>query len=143
MEKREYLDQIKLLKRRISYHKDTLERYNELANEVPGPTYGKEVVQGTPSLKAPFIKYIDKIMEWEKRIAIEETELAVLVANTEEAISLIESEQEGAVLRLRYIFLLNWQDIAKQLHYSLASIYRYHNDGLEHFQVPQNKDDSK
>lgn len=148
MDAKEYLSQIRKLKYVLEMHKDTLARFEELAFSAGGsasyePHYGKR----QPLTEAPFVKYVDKILYWEKVVEEDENKLEKLVIEVESQISKIEDQVIQNILRLRYVFSLNWKEVQRQLHYSPAVVYREHRKGLSLIAVPVNmqkeKDDSK
>lgn len=49
-------------------------------------------------------------------------------------INRIDNEDERNVLRHKYIDLMNWNDVAIKMDYSLRQIHRFHGNALKHFE---------
>ena len=79
MTSKEFLQRPMRLRWRIDALKLQKEQYEELANSIPGGNYDKPVVQKTRSNEAPFIKWIDKIIDVDNKIAEFEKELKDLI----------------------------------------------------------------
>ena len=68
MTNKEFLQKPMRIQKRIDALILQKQSFEELANSIPGGNYDQPVVQKTRSQQAPFIKWIDKIMEVEKKI---------------------------------------------------------------------------
>ena len=66
MTNKEFLQKPMRIQKRIDALILQKQSFEELANSIPGGNYDQPVVQKTRSQQAPFIKWIDKIMEVEK-----------------------------------------------------------------------------
>lgn len=53
-------------------------------------------------------------------------------------IEMIEKEDERAVLTLRYIKGLKWEEIAVNVHVEWAQVHRIHAKALKNFELPEN-----
>ena len=74
-----YSSQISKLRKKIDALRTRRRMYEELANSIPGGNYDEPVVQKTKDNKAPFIKWIDKIIDVDNKIAEFEKELKDLI----------------------------------------------------------------
>lgn len=137
MNPKEYLSQARLLTNKVASLQKELIYLNELASGCSSPRFDEIVVDKTRKKEAPFIKYIDKIFNMEKKI---EEQINVLIALKEEingAISEIDDPILEILLRERYINCLTWEDIAADLSYSLVYVYKLHQKALTLVKVPK------
>ncbi len=71
------------------------------------------------------------------------TELGALLEAIEEELQRVKNKQYAAVLRYRYIAMLDWREIQRVMHISEATSFRMHHDALEAYAaIMQRKDDS-
>lgn len=139
---KEFLLQPKHITHRIEQLKILKKSYEELANSIPGGNYDQLVVQKTRSLEAPFVKWIDKIMEVEKKIAKAEEELNKVNAAVIKAIEAIPDLNYQNVLTLRYINLCTWNEICSALYISKQTGYRWHWDAINQISLPKQVESS-
>lgn len=137
MDARKYLSQARLLNNRIRSYENELEYINTIALGPSGPSYGPNKVKQAPSLEAPFIRYIDKIMELEKIIHDEIGKLIELKQEIARAIAEVGDAKLEIILRERYINCRNWEDIAIDLAYSQVYLYKLHQKAIKLIKVPQ------
>jgi hypothetical protein len=140
MEAKEYLQQYYFAKLKLDSLKTELFYLETLADGTQGCSFDKPRVDKTPTLEAPFIKYLDRIEKKRKQIDGQITKLLELEEEITEAIATVDDPMIEVVLRERYINCLSWGDIGKKLHYAEAHLYRLHREGLKKIQI---KDDSK
>ena len=88
-------------------------------------------------MKAPFIKYIDRITKKEKEIEEKVEELFKLRGEIENAIASIEDSTLELVLTYRYLNFFDWRDVASKLGYALSHVYRLHRQGIMAIKLPQ------
>lgn len=127
---KQYLSSYYYLYQKVDFLKEELRCLEILADGTQGINYDKQRVQKTPSLKAPFIRYIDKIQNKEKEIEAKVDELIALKVEIENTIALVDSPIVELVLTYRYINFFEWNDIAKKLNYAESYIYELHRKGL-------------
>jgi len=137
MDARKYLSQARLLNNRIRSYENELEYINTIALGPSGPSYGPNKVKQAPSLEAPFIRYIDKIMELEKIIHDEISKLIELKQKIAQTIAEVGDAKLEIILRERYINCRNWEDIAIDLAYSQVYLYKLHQKAIKLIKVPQ------
>ena len=130
MTSKEFLQRPMRLKWRIDALKLQKEQYEELANSIPGGNYDKPVVQKTRSNEAPFIKWIDKIMDIEKKIESMETEYETAKAAVVKAIEKLPNPDYQTILIMRYLNEYSWADICEKLYISLSTAKRWHWDAI-------------
>ena len=141
MDAKKYLSQARLLNNRIKSFENELEYINTIALGPSGPSYGPNKIKQQPSLEAPFIRYIDKIMELEEMIHDEIDKLMALKREIAKTIAEIGDAKLEIILRERYINCRNWEDIAIDLAYSQVYLYKLHQRALKLVKVP--KENSK
>jgi len=137
MDARKYLSQARLLNNRIRSYENELEYINTIALGPSGPSYGPNKVKQAPSLEAPFVRYIDKIMELEKIIHDEIGKLIELKQEIARAIAEVGDAKLEIILRERYINCRNWEDIAIELAYSQVYLYKLHQKAIKLIKVPE------
>lgn len=137
MDAKKYLSQARLLNNRIKSFENELEYINTLALGPSGPSYGPNKVKQQPNLEAPFIRYIDKIIELEKMIHDEIDKLMALKREIAKTIAEIGDAKLEIILRERYINCRNWEDIAIDLAYSQVYLYKLHQRALKLVKVPK------
>ena len=130
MTSKEFLQRPMRLKWRIDALKLQKEQYEELANSIPGGNYDKPVVQKTRSNEAPFIKWIDKIMDIEKKIESLEAEYETAKAAVVKAIEKLPNPDHQTILIMRYLNEYSWADICDKLYISLSTAKRWHWDAI-------------
>ena len=117
MDAKKYLSQARLLNNRIKSFENELEYINTIALGPSGPSYGPNKIKQQPNLEAPFIRYIDKIIELEKMIHDEIDKLMALKRKIAKTIAEVGDAKLEIILRERYINCRNWEDIAIDLAY--------------------------
>ena len=130
MTSKEFLQRPMRLRWRIDALKLQKEQYEELANSIPGGNYDKPVVQKTRSNEAPFIKWIDKIMDIEKKIESMEAEYETAKAAVVKAIERLPNPDHQTILIMRYLNEYSWADICDKLYISLSTAKRWHWDAI-------------
>jgi len=137
MDARKYLSQARHLNSRIRSYENELEYINTIALGPSGPSYGPNKIKQTPSLEAPFVRYIDKIMELEKIIHDEISKLIELKQEIAQMIAGVGDAKLEIILRERYINCRNWEDIAIDLAYSQVYLFKLHQKAIKLIKVPK------
>ena len=134
MTSKEFLQRPMRLRWRIDALKLQKEQYQELANSIPGGNYDKPVVQKTRNNEAPFIKWIDKIMDVEKKIESLEAEYETAKAEVVKAIEKLPNPDYQTILIMRYLNEYSWADICDKLYISLSTAKRWHWDAINNLE---------
>ena len=134
-ETKTYLSRYYYLYQKVDSLKEELKHLEILANGTQGCSFDEPRVQKTPSLKAPFIKYIDRINTKEKEIETKVEELFKLRGEIEAAIASVNDSTLELVLTYRYINFFDWRDVASKLGYALSHVYRLHRQGIAAIKV--------
>lgn len=131
MEAKEYLDQIRILTNKIKHMNFMLNEYDRLASAPNSPTFGVEHTNPNINTEAPFIKWLNKKFELEKKIKVKQDELNKLKGEALEMIEAIPDETIQVILTYRYFHFMSWNEITFELNYAKSYIYEMHRKGLE------------
>ena len=132
MTTKEYMSQVYRLEQKIKQLKLRSEEFERLSYSVPGPSYGEKIGSNpNRNTDAPFVKWLIKKDEVDRKIQSLEEEVANLKATILAAIDGLENEDYKNILIMRYLDTLTWEEIAEKMYYSLATIKRWHNKALE------------
>ncbi len=139
-ETKQYLSSYYYLYMKVDSLKEELRCLEALADGTQGISYDEPRVQRTPSLKAPFIRYIDKIQKKEDEIAEKVEELLKLKEEIQMAIATVDDAVMELVLTYRYINFFDWNEVANKLGYVESYVYKLHRKALS---LVKMKEDSK
>ena len=136
MTKKQYLRQGYKLKQEIKSLEQTLEELESNLDNVKAIQYSKDKLQGGPLQDdTNIIEKIDKIIEIENIVKEKLLELKTFQANLILEILKLNNTDEKNLLQARYIMNLTWEEISKELDYSLTQIHRIHRKALENFKM--------
>ena len=103
-----------------------------------GCSYGEKIgTNPNRNLEAPFIKTIEKIWEYEKKIDGKINRLVDLRSEINTAIEKMENSEERLLLKYRYLKNESWEDISYELNVSYRTVHRIHASALNNFVVPE------
>lgn len=132
-----YLNQAYRLEQRIKLDQDEINTLRALASDVGSPGFEEHYNPNHPT-DAPFVKTLDKIMDYETKVNEELELLLHLKAEIQEVISAVPSVDERLVLTYRYIKNYTWTRIGDELYADERTIRRWHDRALAHVVVPEN-----
>lgn len=136
MTKKQYLKQGYKLKQEIKSLEQTLEELESNLDDVKAIQYSKDKLEGGPLQDdTNIIEKIDKIIEVENIIKDKLLELKTFQANLILEILKLKNSNEKNLLQARYIMNLTWEEISKELDYSISHIHRIHEKALENFKT--------
>mgnify|MGYP002626956394 CR=1 FL=1 len=134
MDANEYLAQIHEAKGRISALKVRKRAYEGMADSIPThPLDEPKTQKSRTNPQAPFVRWMDRILEAGKAIDEAEAELKRL---TDEAMGIIrrmESPEHQGILVRRYFDEMSWDDICLELSISRSTCWRWHREALREF----------
>ena len=130
MTAKEYLEQIGKLEYKIQRMKERSEYYDHMSHSIPGPCYDKIGTNPSPSLEAPFLKWLMKKDEIDRDIEKKEKELLSLKAEALLKIESLDNEDYKNVLIHRYFHHQTWDEIAKKLYASKSTVKRWHESAI-------------
>ena len=122
------------LKKKLHYLLLKKSEYEKCADSIPGGNYDEPVIQKTRNTKAPFIKWLDKILEVEKEIESTKQELEVTLNQLLILISYIPNEDYQHILILYYINEETILGIAEKMFFAERTVYRYKYLALKEFE---------
>ena len=126
MTAKEYLKQAYLLDKQIQVEVKELEQLREMRGTIQGCSYGEKIgTNPNINLEAPFIKTIEKIWEYEKKIDGKINRLVDLRSEINTAIEKMENSDES------------WEDISYELNVSYRTVHRIHASALNNFVVSE------
>ncbi len=107
------------------------EKYREMAMQATGRTDAIRV-SGT-SDRSKVEKYILELWDVHNELQQEIARLMEKSRKAEKLILKLEDDKLRAVLELRYLCGLTWEEIAKKLHFTLRWVHKLHKEALEAF----------
>lgn len=134
---KEYLGQAYLLDQRIK--SDTME-YEELrimSQTISSPGF-EEHYNASKNTDAPYIRTLEKMLDMEKLIIGEISQLMELKKQIREVISQIDKLEFQTVLKYRYIHNYSWSKIAELLMADIRTVQRWHNKAIAKIKLPEN-----
>ena len=131
----EFLNQGRILYKKIESLKVQLRYLNELADSSGSRPFDEPVVNKQRSGKAKFEYYIDKIFAKEEELNDKINELLEVQNKIEEVISQLDDPIEILILRERYINCFTWEEIECRTDYSRSYIFKMHQSALNKIKV--------
>ena len=135
MTAKEYLQQAFLLDRSIKAKERQLEALKDRAT-YSTPQLDKEAQHST-LIKSRLEENTVKIVELEKSINLKVQEMERLRQEIGRTIEAVNNPECEAVLQMRYLSFMNWEEIASRLDISVRNVYRFHGKALSLVHVPQ------
>ena len=108
------------------------QEYERLCYSTPSPSYG-EIIGSNPNrnLEAPFVKWIMKKDEIDRKIEQFKSDLDTLKAEAILKIEELENEDYKNLLVLKYLKFQTIEEIASKLYTLVATVKRWHIKALE------------
>lgn len=133
MNAKQYLNQYRLLDRRIESKSEQLMRMRARLQSLTA-SYS-DMPRGGKATN--WTDLSDKCMELEEQLNHEISELAKTRHEIMVSIEGLESPLQRTILEMRYMSGYTWKAIVNKLPYEEAQIYRVHRAGLENVVVPE------
>ena len=130
MTNKEFLMEPLKLRRQIQkmvQYKVAMEHMADLPNSV---NLDKPVVDKTRMYQAPFIAWIDKLIEVDDSIAKLRDRYEAVVERVTNAIAQLANEDYRTILIMHYINDETWDAVASKIHVSLSTVKRWHYDAV-------------
>ena len=105
------------------------EKYREMAMQATGRTDALRV-SGTGN-RSKVEKYILELWDVHNELQAEISRLMKMSREAEKMIALLEDERHRAILELRYLCGMTWQEIAAKLHFTIRWTHKLHKDALD------------
>lgn len=129
MTAKEYMSQAFYLDRKIKAKERQLEALKAHAIYA-GPIY-EEKVSSSPSSKSAIESAVVRIVELEKEIQTQIGELVSLKSEIERTIHSIGNDQYEALLEMRYLAFMGWDEIATRMNLSKRYVFKVHGRALD------------
>ena len=126
---RSELRQVRSAFRRADVLLARAEKYREMAVRATGRVDAVRL-SGTPQRS----RVEDCVLELVDTHNALQKEIGQLLARSREAekrILMLADERQRAVLQLRYLCAMSWEDVAERLHYTLRWVHKVHREALE------------
>lgn len=136
MTSKEYLSQVYILEQKIKRKQMHVKEYESLAASAPSAKLDSIRVDGTRNLDAPFVKWVEKIIDIEKEIKRLQMKLDTLKDEIIGVIEILDNEDYKTLLVYRYLHCMTWEDIADKLYISMSTVKRWHWKALEQIKIP-------
>ena len=133
MTAKEYLGRAKNIDRKIRLAHEEVARLRRLSESIFVPATTEEKVQHSKNTEAPFVKYVEKIIEKENELKSEAEELSRVHIETLQAIDTLPELEERMVLKCRYVYDYSWTETAQALHMGQSSAVRLYQRALRNF----------
>ena len=135
MTAKEYLQQAFLLDRSIKSKEMQLEALKDHATYAT-PQLDNEARRST-LVKSRLEENAVKIVELEKSINLKVQEMERLRHEIEKTIETVNNPECEALLQMRYLSFMDWDEISSRLDYSKRYVYKVHGKALSLVHVPQ------
>ena len=122
------------IKREISSLEGIKAQSEILANSIPGGNYDEPRVQKSHSTKAPFIRWIDKIIAIEKKIDEKYEELNKYEKIIMEAVDSLSDLNQKKIVIARFLSCKTWSMICKEFYISITTAKRWRYEALKNIE---------
>ena len=122
------------IKKEIASLEGIKSEYEILANSIPGGNYDEPRVQKSRNTKAPFIRWIDKIMEIEKKINKKYEELDFYNGIIMEAVDTLTDLNQKKIIMARHLSCKTWSMICKEFYISITTAKRWRYEALKNIE---------
>ena len=102
---------------------------------------GMNAGDGMPHARYPsgMEGYAAQLDELERKLEARRAACVESRLRIEVAIETLTDPQEEAVMRLRYLRCMKWEDVADEMHYEIRHVFRIHGSALQHIRFPEGK----
>ena len=125
MTAKKFLERALQLDERIASHVAELNQYRRLAMNITSSRLDERVSHSAPN-EAPFVKWVERIVDKEKEINEEIDRLVSIKLEISSFIDRIDSPRWQCLLRSRYVMCRPWSAVAEEMNYGMSSVYRVH-----------------
>ena len=136
MTAKEFMEQANRLDNRINAMLVELEELRKMAGALSQPCLGDHVSTSL-STEAPFEQQYMMLVELEEKINAKIDRFVKLKEEISEVIDRVPDPDERTLLHFRYLLNMPMREIAKTMHISEPTLYRWHTSAMEHVVVPE------
>ena len=133
MDVKNFLERAMHLDVLIDSHVAELDNYRRLSLKIGSSRLEEHVSHSAPT-EAPYVKWVERIVDKEREINEEIDRLVVIKMEISKFIDNVENPQWQYILRSRYIMGCTWEQIAKGIDCSVSTIKRSHQKVLENLE---------
>ena len=126
---KEYLREVRTKQRYAQVLCERAQRYRDMAMRATGRV--SAVRFGGTSRRSKVEDNVLAMMDVEKELRDRMKELLEDTRRVEKMISLMTDERYHAVLQLRYLCGLSWEEVANRLHFTVRWVHKLHGEGLK------------
>jgi len=120
----------------INSHVAELDQYRRLAMSIGGSRLDERVTHSAPN-EAPYVKWVERIVDKEKEINEEIDRLVAIKLEISDFIDKIDNPQWKRLLRSRYVMCHSWAAVAEDMGYGISSIYRIRKQVMDFLEEKQ------
>ena len=129
LEVKEYLREVRSKQRYAQVLCERAQRYRDMAMRATGRV--SAVRFGGTSRRSKVEDNVLAMMDVEKELRERMEELMKETRRVEKMISLMTDDRYHAVLQLRYLCGMSWEEVASKLHFSVRWVHKLHGEGLK------------
>ena len=130
MDASEYLHRVVAARKRAEGLEFQHKRLEQAANNVPGGTFDEPRTTRNSSGQAPFVRFIDRILEAEKLAKAAKAEYDALAAEAVELIRRMPTVPYQNLLIMRYIDGCAWEEVCDALNVVRQTCWRWQGNAL-------------
>lgn len=125
---RMYLREVRFAFRRTEVLCERAEKYRTLAMRATGRTDALRV-SGTPQ-RSKMETYVLELVDTHAELQKEINALLALSREAEKLIGQLEDDRHRAVLQLRYLCAMTWEEVAEKMKYTLRWTHKMHREAV-------------
>lgn len=125
MSAKEFLERARHLDDAINSQVAELTHLRELSMKISSSRLEERIDHSAPQ-EAPFVKWVERIVDKEKEINEEIDRLVAIKLEISCFIDKIDNPQWQRLLRSRYVLCKEWTEVAEEMGYGISSVYRIH-----------------
>ncbi len=129
MTAKDYLSQARYLDTRINSKIKQLEALNDLANSATATLTG--MPHNPNKATSKLADTVVKIVDLQREINDDIDKLVDLKSGIRRTIETVQDNEQKALLEMRYLNFITWEEIAVKLGYSMQHTYRIHDNALK------------
>ncbi|MBR2215185.1 MAG: sigma-70 family RNA polymerase sigma factor [Selenomonadaceae bacterium] len=130
MDVKNFLERAMHLDVLINSHVEELDNYRKLSMKISSSRLEEHVSHSAPT-EAPYVKWVERIVDKEREINEEIDRLVDIKMETSKFIDKVDNPEWQYILRSRYIMGCTWEQIAKGIDCSVSTVKRSHQKALE------------
>ena len=131
MTAKEFLGRSLQLDEQINSYVEELDQYRRLSMNISGSNLDERVSHSPPN-EAPFVKWVEQIVDKEKEINEAIDRLVAVKVEISNFIDKINNPKWQCLLRSRYVMCRPWSAVADDMNYGISSVYRIHKKILDY-----------